>query len=249
MRRILNKILKKSPSSNQDGVFFEKITKILGFKPNTEIYYKHAFTHRSANQTDEKGFPISYERLEFLGDAMLGAIVGEFLFRKYPNQDEGFLTEIRSRIVRRESLNAIATRMGIEKIVQYNKYDRGLSRSHIFGNALEALIGAIYLDRGYELTRHFVLNELIKNYIDLDTIEKTDTNYKNQLLTWAQKNMVSITFEELDVQQEGIKRMFTIGIKMDETIIATGTGYNKKDAGQVAAQNAMQHLGISNKRN
>jgi ribonuclease-3 len=230
---------------SRNKALFVQLEHLLGFQPKQLRFYEIALTHRSSSDEISR----NNERLEFLGDAMLGAIVGEFLFRKYPSQDEGFLTEIRSRIVRRESLNAIATRMGIEKIVQYNKYDRGLSRSHIFGNALEALIGAIYLDRGYELTRHFVLNELIKNYIDLDTIEKTDTNYKNQLLTWAQKNMVSITFEELDVQQEGIKRMFTIGIKMDETIIATGTGYNKKDAGQVAAQNAMQHLGISNKRN
>ena len=234
---------KKSP---EELFLIKFIINHFGYRPSTLTHFKLAVSHRSG---DIKEDIESNERLEFLGDAMLGAIVGEFLFRKYPNQDEGFLTEIRSRIVRRESLNAIATRMGIEKIVQYNKYDRGLSRSHIFGNALEALIGAIYLDRGYELTRHFVLNELIKNYIDLDTIEKTDTNYKNQLLTWAQKNMVSITFEELDEKQEGVKRMFTIGIKMDETIIATGTGYNKKDAGQVAAQNAMQHLGISNKRN
>lgn len=230
---------------SRNKALFVQLEHVLGFQPKQLRFYEIALTHRSSSDEISR----NNERLEFLGDAMLGAIVGEFLFRKYPSQDEGFLTEIRSRIVRRESLNAIATRMGIEKIVQYNKYDRGLSRSHIFGNALEALIGAIYLDRGYELTRHFVLNELIKNYIDLDTIEKTDTNYKNQLLTWAQKNMVSITFEELDEKQEGIKRMFTIGIKMDETIIATGTGYNKKDAGQVAAQNAMQHLGISNKRN
>jgi ribonuclease-3 len=230
---------------SRNKALFVQLEHVLGFQPKQLRFYEIALTHRSSSDEISR----NNERLEFLGDAMLGAIVGEFLFRKYPSQDEGFLTEIRSRIVRRESLNAIATRMGIEKIVQYNKYDRGLSRSHIFGNALEALIGAIYLDRGYELTRHFVLNELIKNYIDLDTIEKTDTNYKNQLLTWAQKNMVSITFEELDEKQEGIKRMFTIGIKMDEIIIATGTGYNKKDAGQVAAQNAMQHLGISNKRN
>jgi ribonuclease-3 len=165
---------------------------VLGFQPKQLRFYEIALTHRSSSDEISR----NNERLEFLGDAMLGAIVGEFLFRKYPNQDEGFLTEIRSRIVRRESLNAIATRMGIEKIVQYNKYDRGLSRSHIFGNALEALIGAIYLDRGYELTRKFVLNELIKNYIDLDTIEKTDTNYKNQLLlkhfaTFINKNAYS----------------------------------------------------------
>lgn len=230
---------------SRNKALFVQLEHVLGFQPKQLRFYEIALTHRSSSDEISR----NNERLEFLGDAMLGAIVGEFLFRKYPNQDEGFLTEIRSRIVRRESLNAIATRMGIEKIVQYNKYDRGLSRSHIFGNALEALIGAIYLDRGYELTRKFVLNELIKNYIDLDAIEKTDTNYKNQLLTWAQKNMVSIVFEELDEQQEGIKRMFTIGIKMDETIIATGIGYNKKDAGQVAAKNAMQHLGISNKRN
>src|ERR1700739_743422 len=107
----------------------------------------------------------SNERLEFLGDAILGAIVAEYLFKKYPHQTEGYLTELRSRIVRRETLNNVALRMGLNKLVQYNQNDRGLSRSHIFGNALEALIGAVYLDQGFPKTRRFILKQLIKPYI------------------------------------------------------------------------------------
>jgi len=186
----------------------------------------------------------SNERLEFLGDAILGAIVAEYLFKKYPYQDEGYLTELRSRIVRRETMNNVALRMGLNKLVQYNQNDRGLSRSHIFGNALEALIGAVYLDRGFIKTRTFILNQFIRSYIDLDTMESTDTNYKNKLLSWAQKNNKPLVFDTIEEKMEGARKSFTIGIVVDGEIVATGTGYNKKEAGQVAAQKALEKLNV-----
>jgi len=186
----------------------------------------------------------SNERLEFLGDAILGAIVAEYLFKKYPYQDEGYLTELRSRIVRRETMNNVALRMGLNKLVQYNQNDRGLSRSHIFGNALEALIGAVYLDRGFIKTRTFILNQFIRSYIDLDTMESTDTNYKNKLLSWAQKNSKPLVFDTIEEKMEGARKSFTIGIVVDGEIVATGTGYNKKEAGQVAAQKALEKLNV-----
>ena len=182
----------------------------------------------------------SNERLEFLGDAILGAIIAEYLFKKYPYKPEGFLTELRSRIVRRETMNNVAVRMGLNKLVQYNQNDRGLSRSHIFGNALEALIGAVYLDRGFAITRTFVLNQLVKAYIDLDTMESTDTNYKNQLLSWAQKNGHTMSFDTLEEKQEGTRKLFIVGIVVNGDVMAKGSGFNKKEAGQVAAQNALQ---------
>ena len=186
----------------------------------------------------------SNERLEFLGDAILGAIIAEYLFKKYPYQPEGYLTELRSRIVRRETMNNVALRMGLNKLVQYNQNDRGLSRSHIFGNALEALIGAVYLDQGFANTRKFILNQIIRSYIDLDTMESTDTNYKNQLLSWAQRNGKQLSFDLIAEVNEGTRKLFTVGIMLDGTVVADGTGYNKKDAGQVAAKNALEKLGI-----
>ena len=184
----------------------------------------------------------SNERLEFLGDAILGAIVAEYLFKKYPYQPEGYLTELRSKIVRRETMNNVALRMGLNKLVQYNQNDRGLSRSHIFGNALEALIGAVYLDRGFIKTRDFILNQLIRAYIDLDTMESTDTNFKNQLLSWAQRNNRVLTFDTLDEKMEATRKLFTVGIMLDGELVASGTGFNKKEAGQVAAKNALEKL-------
>ncbi|NDC41755.1 MAG: ribonuclease III, partial [Chitinophagia bacterium] len=184
----------------------------------------------------------SNERLEFLGDAILGAVIAEYLFKKYPYQPEGFLTEMRSRIVRRETMNSVALRMGINKLVQYNQNDKGLNRSHIFGNALEALIGAIYLDRGLPGARRFIIKQVLRLYVDLDEIEATDTNYKNQLLTWAQKNNRTVVFDTMEEKSEKTRKLFTIGILLDGELLATGNGYNKKDAGQVAAKNALQVL-------
>jgi len=133
-------------------------------------------------------------------------------------------------------------RMGLNKLVQYNKNDRSLSRSHIFGNALEALIGAVYLDQGFIKTRKFILNQIVKSYIDLDTMESTDTNYKNQLLSWAQRNNKALVFDTLAEKNEGSRKLFTVGILLDGELIADGTGFNKKEAGQVAARNALEKV-------
>lgn len=228
---------------SSDKEIIAQLELLLGFTPKRVAFYKLALMHRSRpdDVTD------SNERLEFLGDAFLGAIVAEYLFKKYPYEDEGYLTELRSKIVRRETMNNVALRMGLNKLVVYNTNDRSLGRSHIFGNALEALIGAVYLDQGLETTRKFILNQLIRPYVDLDTMESTDTNYKNQLLSWGQKNNHVIAFETLEEKTENTRKLFTIAIVMNGETIATGTGYNKKDAGQVAAQNALEKLGVIGK--
>ena len=238
MRRLINRIFNKSSSQQQ---LILQLEHLLGFTPKHIAYYNQAFMHRSKpdDATD------SNERLEFLGDAILGAIVAEYLFKKYPYQPEGYLTELRSKIVRRETMNNVALRMGLNKLVQYNQNDRGLSRSHIFGNALEALIGAVYLDQGFIKTRKFILNQLIRPYIDLDTMESTDTNYKNQLLSWAQRNNHELTFETLEEKTEGTRRLFTIGIMLNGELVAQGSGYNKKEAGQVAAQKGLEALQVN----
>lgn len=211
---------------------------VLGFRPVHLPYYQLALMHRSKIEE----LASNNERLEFLGDAILGSIVAEYLFKKYPTQPEGYLTELRSRIVRRETLNNVALRMGLNKLVQYNQNDRGLSRSHIFGNALEALIGAVYLDKGFARTRTFILNQVIKPYVDLDHMESTDTNYKNQLLTWAQKQGHTLSFDTLEEKTEGSRKIFSVGIIVNGELVASGNGYNKKEAGQVAAQKALEKL-------
>jgi ribonuclease-3 len=213
----------------------------LGFTPKHLPYYQLALMHRSKiEELDQNN-----ERLEFLGDAVLGAIVAEYLFKKYPYQTEGYLTEMRSRIVRRETMNNVALRMGLQKMVQYNQNDRGLSRSHIFGNALEALIGAVYLDQGFVRTRQFIVKQIIRPYIDIETMESTDTNYKNKLLSWAQRNNRILTFDTLEEKVEGSRKLFTMGVALEGELIASGTGYSKKEAGQVAAQKAIETLAIS----
>ncbi len=239
MRRLINRIFNTSSADKQ---LLLQLEHLLGFTPIYVDYYRLAFMHRSKPEevTD------SNERLEFLGDAILGAIVAEYLFKKYPYQPEGYLTELRSRIVRRETMNNVALRMGLNKMVQYNQNDRGLSRSHIFGNALEALIGAVYLDQGFIKTRKFILNQIIKAYIDLDMMESTDTNYKNQLLSWAQRNNHVLVFETLDEKMDATRKLFTVGIVLDGNLVAEGTGFNKKEAGQVAAQKALAVLNVTN---
>jgi ribonuclease III len=235
LRRLINRIL---TFSSPDKQLLLQLEHLVGFTPKHIAYYRLALMHRS--KPDD--VTSSNERLEFLGDAILGAIVAEYLFKKYPYQPEGYLTELRSRIVRRETMNNVALRMGLNKLVQYNQNDRGLSRSHIFGNALEALIGAVYLDQGFTKTRDFILNQIIRAYIDLDTMESTDTNYKNQLLSWAQRNGKQLSFDTINEETEGTRKVFTVGIVVDGELIANGTGYNKKDAGQVAAKNAINQL-------
>lgn len=237
MRRFTSRIFSFFSPNKQ---LLLQLEHLLGFTPGYLPYYQLALMHRSKIEDIDQ----NNERLEFLGDAILGSIIAEYLFKRYPTQPEGFLTELRSRIVRRETLNNVALRMGLNKLVQYNQNDRGLSRSHIFGNALEALIGAIYLDKGFAKTRTFVLQQMVRTYIDLEHLESTDTNYKNQLLSWAQKNGHVLTFDTLDEKMEGSRKIFSVGIVLNGEMIASGNGYNKKDAGQVAAQKALELLKI-----
>lgn len=237
MRRFTSRILHLFSPNKQ---LVSQLEHLIGFTPKHLPYYQLALMHRSKLEEIAQ----NNERLEFLGDAILGSVIADYLFKKYPYQSEGYLTEMRSRIVRRETLNNLALRMGLQKIVQYNENDKGLSRSHIFGNALEALIGAVYLDQGFARTKSFILKQMLKPYIDIDVLESRDTNFKNKLLSWSQKNNNDLSFEMLSEENEGTRKIFTMGIKLDGEIIATGTGYNKKEAGQVAAQNAIEKLGL-----
>ncbi|MBL7705918.1 MAG: ribonuclease III [Taibaiella sp.] len=228
-------------TSADDKELKKALKNILGFQPGHLQFYITAFTHRSSNED----LVANNERLEFLGDAYIGSIVGEYLFKKYPNKDEGFLTEMRSKIVSRNSLNDIALKMGLQKLIRFNKNDKMLRRSNIFGNCLEALVGAIYLDKGFEKTRKFILKNMLYNYIDIDDLEITDFNFKNKLYNWAQVNNHVLDFVTLGESNEAGRRVFTVGIEVDGELFIKATGYNKKAAGQTAAQKALEQLDIT----
>jgi len=224
--------------SKEDRMLQKQLKNILGFSPEYMPYYITAVTHRSSDED----LLHNNERLEYLGDAFIGSIVGEYLFKKYPTRDEGYLTEMRSKIVSRQSLNEIALRMGLQKIVRFNKHDKLLRRSQIFGNALEALVGAVYLDKGFEKTRKFILKHLIGTFIDMDELEHTDYNFKNKLYTWAQRNNKKVEFVTLKESLEAGRKVFRIAIEIDGKAVAEATGYNKKQAQQFAAQKIMEQL-------
>lgn len=236
-------ILKFFSGKNESGSGFKKELKnILGFKPSNSSLYKTALTHRSIRDAADE----NNERLEYLGDAVLGTITADFLFKRYPYKEEGFLTEMRSKMVNRQQLNEIAVRMGLKKISLYNKTDSSLKVSHIFGNTLEALVGAIYLDMGYKKTAKWVLDNIILPHMFIDDLENLEINQKNKLYGWANKNGKALTFETVNEGLENGRRLFTIAAVIDGKQIAVGKAFNKKDASQIAAQAAVEKLGIVN---
>jgi ribonuclease-3 len=222
--------------------FKKELRNILGFKPGNLSLYKTALTHRSVRE----GADENNERLEYLGDAVLSALIADYLFKRYPYKEEGFLTEMRSKMVNRQQLNEIAVRMGLKKITLYNKMDGSLKVSQIFGNTLEALVGAIYLDHGYKKTSKWVLECIILPHMFMDDLENLEINHKNKLYGWANKNGKSLEFETLDEKVENGRRLFTVAAVLDGNNVAVGKAFNKKDASQIAAQIAVDKLGIVN---
>ena len=225
----------------EKGASFKKQLKnVLGFSPNNLSLYKTALTHRSVRENADE----NNERLEYLGDAVLSALIADYLFMRYPYREEGFLTEMRSKMVNRQQLNEIALRMGLKKITLYNKSDGSLKISQIFGNTLEALVGAIYLDRGYKKTAKWVTERIILPHMFIDDLELLEINHKNKLYGWANKNGKVLEFETVEEKVENGRRLFTIAAVVDGNKIAEGKAFNKKDASQIAAQMAVAMLGI-----
>ena len=221
--------------------FRKQLRNVLGFVPGNAVLYKTALTHRSVKESSDQ----NNERLEYLGDAILSAIIADFLFKKYPYKEEGFLTEMRSKMVNRVQLNDIALKMGLKKITFYNKFDSSLKISQIFGNTLEALIGAVYLDKGYSKTQKWVEKYIISTHMFMDDLENLEINHKNKLYGWANKNGKNLEFETIDEHMEGGRRLFTVGAVVNGELISQGRAYNKKDASQIAAQLAMEKLGLN----
>jgi len=175
---------------------------------------------------------------------VLSSLVAHYLFKKYPYKGEGFLTEMRSKMVNRQKLNEIALKMGLKKITLYNKFDNALKVSQIFGNTLEALIGAVYLDLGYKKTQMWVDKQIILPHMFTEDLEDLDINIKNKLYGWANKNGKILVFNTIEEKVESGRRIFTIGAVVDGEVFGQAKGYNKKEASQIAAQQAIEKLGL-----
>ncbi len=226
---------------HRDRNFFFNLIRILGFLPSRVSLYRIAFIHKSASVKMNNGNKINNERLEFLGDAVLGAIVAEFLYMNFDSRDEGFMTKLRARIVKRKQLDSTAVKMGIPMMIT----SHGNLSNRLYGNALEALIGAIYLDRGFSKARVFFRKRMVDRHIDLSKLAKKDSDYKSQVIEWAQKNKQEIIFESVQEGKDDKKiPMFVSRLRINEEILGTGRGFTKKEAEQQAAKIALEGISI-----
>lgn len=242
MGRLINLLRRYCfPSKDKKLKHFQgAIYAITTFRPNNLALYKLALQHSSIvakNQTN------SNERLEFLGDAVLSLVIAEHLFKKYPLQEEGFLTEIRSRIVNRESLSELAKKIGIDELLSYDT--RSVNHQNlkfVYGNALEAFIGAVYLDQGYPACARFIVDRLLQIHVDLETLVLTDNNYKSKIIAWAQKNRKNIQFELVSEKRIKGTREFLVQVRLEGEVIGEGSGKTKKQAEQMAAQEGLKKI-------
>jgi ribonuclease-3 len=214
--------------------------KILGFYPDNPEPYEQAFVHRSVCSTHE-GRRFNNERLEFLGDAILSAIISDIVFKRFPGRQEGFLTTTRAKIVQRESLNRIALKLGLDKKITSQKY-AFVHNKYMWGNTLEALIGAIYLDKGYRFTCNFV-ERFVEDYLKIEQIATREVNFKSRLLEWGQKNRMRIEFNLMESSRDDKGTpVFRTSVMLEGTAVATGRGTTKKESQQIAARTVLRKL-------
>lgn len=225
--------------------FSKNIKSIVGFYPGDVFLFKTSLVHKSAVHDSSTGLKESNERLEFLGDAILGSIVAKYLFDKFPGKDEGFLTKMRSKIVSRQSLNALALKIGLNNLI-IARLDKNSKTESIYGNAFEALIGAVYLDKGLEECETFLLKKVIEPYISLDKLENEETNFKSRIIEWAQKEKQDLAFEIIQEYGEGRGKEFEAVIILDGKQTTTGREKSKKGAEQKAAEKLCIELGLLN---
>ncbi|MDR1202801.1 MAG: ribonuclease III [Tannerellaceae bacterium] len=218
--------------------------KLLGFYPNDAGLYEQAFLHKSSSVEADDGRWLNNERLEFLGDAILDAVVADILYKHFKNKREGFLTNTRSKIVQRGNLDRIAINLGLQNLVVYSA-KLSSHNNHLYGNALEALIGAIYLDQGYRKCYKFIEDVIIKKNLDIDKLAQKEVNFKSSLIEWSQKNKLEVSFDLIEsfVDNEG-NPVFQTCITLFEHQIGVGIGYSKKESQQNAAKMAIKKLRI-----
>ena len=222
----------------QDNELILAVKNVFGFKPGNISLYKLAFRHKSVASSGTNGFKHSNERLEYLGDAVLSSVVADFLFKKFPYKDEGFLTEIRSRIVSRQNLNMLSRKLGLDNMIQTSRENQSVGTS-ILGDAFEAFVGALYLDKGYRFTYRIIVQKIIQNHLDLDELISKEINFKSKLIEWAQKEKHSIEFvvaEELENSKK--LKIYVVNLLIDGQLLSTGKDYSIKKAEQNAAEQA-----------
>ena len=233
------------PISREDKELARSIYRTLGIKPVNITLYRLAAQHSSVAKENIGGTKDSNERLEYLGDAILSVIVADYLFRKFPYKDEGFLTEIRSRIVNRETLNYLGRKLGLQGIVAYNDTRKhAQAYKSIMGDTLEAFIGAVYLDKGFRKCKKFVMNSILSPHLDIEKIIKVNPNFKSKIIEWAHKNDSSIRFDTLKVNETKHYKEFEAQVFIDDKPYGKGTGFNKKRAEQDAAEHTCKILNI-----
>mgnify|MGYP006078057231 CR=1 FL=1 len=223
--------------SSQDEKFYRELKKILGFSPSNLLLYKKAFVHRSKKELSKIGNPQNYERLEFLGDAMLGAVIASYLFKKVPSGDEGYLTQMRSKIVSREHLNELGRDLNLIRFVK-SKVSKSKFGENINGNVFEALIGAIYFDRGYKYCKKFVYKRVIKPYVDIPKLEGKITSYKSLFIEWCQKEKQGFNYVVYEDTGNDSVRHFSVKLYLRNKLIAKGRSTSKKKAEEVASKRA-----------
>ncbi len=229
----LRRIVK--PQNKEDEDFYYELKELLNFKPIKLSHYKKAFTHRSLKMVDKKGNPINYERLEFLGDAILGTVIASYLYKKVPKGDEGYLTQMRSKVVSREHLNTLGKDLDLIRFVKSNIANNQVS-NNIHGNIFEALIGAVYLDRGYNYCDQFIYEQVILPYVDIERLEGKISSYKGYIIEWCQKNKKKYSFDSYEDTGNQSKKHFSVRISIDGVMVAKGRATSKKKAEEIAAK-------------
>lgn len=223
--------------SKSDGNFFLGIRAILGFKPKNLDYYKKAFLHRSMNRKDAQGNPMNYERLEFLGDAMLGTIISRHLYNVVPHGDEGYLTKMRSKIVSREHLNELGKDLNLIGFVE-SRIPKSHFGENIHGNVFEALVGAIYLDKGYTYCEKFIQKRVIEPYVDIEQLEGRVISYKSLVIEWCQKQKKSFDYSIYDDTGKDELKHFAVKLSIAGHVVAKARATSKKKAEERASKRA-----------
>ena len=222
-----------------DKKLISSLKNITGLKPKNLELYKQALIHSSSSLKKSTSL-YNNERLEFLGDAILGAIIGEYLFKKFPNKNEGFLTQLRSKIVNRQNLHQLALKFGLDAILKTNLSKQDKLKSSAYGDAFEALLGAIYIDLGFEQTKKFVINKIVKLHIDMDELVNLDSDYKSQLQIYCQKNKFNLQYKAYEETSNGTSKFYRVQVVINEETYEPFEHYSKKTAEQKAAQLALE---------
>lgn len=237
----LSKIKPVKAYFSSEKQLFNSIKNIFGYYPGNIFLYKLAFRHKSAAREEVNGMKISNERLEYLGDAILGAVVADFLFKKFPYKEEGFLTEMRSKIVSRAQLNKLSRKLGIDKLITSNQDHNNHYRS-MKGDAFEALVGAIYLDKGFEFSKKIIVDFIINHHLDIDQLQKTEVNFKSRLIEWAQKEKHNVVFKVKREVGSGYNKQYIVEVFINAEVQGTGQHYSIKGGEQYAAEKAWKKM-------